>query len=430
MAAAGSAVGLGNIWSFPTQVASNGGAAFLFVYIILTAVLAFPALIAEIAIGKHTRTNLVDAFSKIKGAHFMRPVGYIGLICITLILSFYSIIGGWMVVYLLKSLAAFCQFTALASLFEQQSTLANIIGTSIFYLMTILIITAGMKDGIEAWSKKLMPLLVVVLIGLIFYVATLDGALQGFRHYLVPDFSKIFHFPIFMSALGQAFFSASLGVGVMIVYGSYLKKDHSIIRVGSMVLLFDFLIAFLAGLLIIPAMYAASASGANILDSNGILIEGKDLVFQILPALFASVGVYGQLVMAFFFLLMLIAALTSSISMLEVPVSYGVDKNFTSRKNISWIVGLVCWGFSMVITAKFELLFGLIIKITTQYLQPLGSVGYAILGGWFLKRSDLALTLLQGNDQPIALFFLTIFRFFLRFVIPFVVIAILIQQFL
>ena len=205
------------------------------------------------------------------------------------------------------------------------SLVRNIGFAAVFVLLTVLIISAGVEQGIEKWSSRLMPSLFVLMGGLILYVLTQEGRWRVASHYLVPDFSQITNPKLIVSAMGQAFFSMSLGVGTMLVYGSYIRADENLPVVGALVTLTDTSVAFLAGLLVLPAIFVAQNLGVTIYAESGALIAGPDLIFQVLPALFEGMGATGLLVGLAFFVLMSIAAVTSSISMLEVPVSYAVE---------------------------------------------------------------------------------------------------------
>ena len=343
MAAAGSAVGLGNIWGFPTNAASNGGAAFLFAYLLLAFALAYPALMAELIIGRYARANGVTALRKIatgpKSRLFGSFVGGLGIVTVSFILSFYAIVSGWMLAFLLQPVAQVIGLTALADWLVVDGVVRNSLFVVVFMLLTIFIISAGVKEGIEKWATRLMPSLVLILVLLIVYVFTLPGAMEGLRAYLVPDFSVFARPGLLVSAMGQAFFSLSLGVGTMLVYGSYISKSENLPVIGSLVALLDVGIAVLAGLLILPAMYVALASGVEIFDAQGGLIAGPGLIISVLPALFDSMGAVGGFVAFAFFALMAIASLTSSISMLEVPVSFVVESKGVAglRQRYYWV---------------------------------------------------------------------------------------------
>ena len=338
LAAAGSAVGLGNIWGFPTNAAENGGAAFLLMYLILAFLLAYPALMAELIIGRHTRANMVMALDAVSTGNSAKKLGrltgYAGMITASLILSFYGIVAGWMLGSMAQPVTTILGLDSLGQWLTEFGTARNITLTAIFMLLTGLIINAGVEQGIEKWSRRLMPSLLILLLALIAYVLTREGAMEGLRHYLVPDFSQMTDPDLLVSALGQAFFSMSLGVGTMLIYGSYIRANANLPLVGSLVTLADTGIAFLAGLLILPAMFVAQNLGVVISADDGSLIGGPGLIFQVLPALFDSMGGIGLLVGFAFFVLMSIAAVTSSISLLEVPVSYAVETHKVSRKKV------------------------------------------------------------------------------------------------
>ena len=300
LAASGSAVGLGNIWGFPTQVASNGGAAFLMIYLVMAFTLAYPALMAELIIGRHAKANAVTALRSIAnnktGRHIGALTGFIGITTAVFILSFYAIVAGWMVAYFLGPLAELAGSDTIAHWLTAFSTERNVAFTFLFMGLTIGIICGGVKDGIEKWSTRLMPSLLAILLLLIIYVMTLEGAMDGLKAYLVPDFSQAVDLPLIISALGQAFFSMSLGVGTMLIYGSYISKRENISSLGISVTLVDIGIAVMAGLLIIPAMYVAQHNGVVIYDSLGQLIAEDRLIFTVLPALFDTMGTMGLLV--------------------------------------------------------------------------------------------------------------------------------------
>ena len=278
MAASGSAVGLGNIWGFPTNVASNGGAAFLFTYLILVFALAYPALMAELIIGRHAKSNAVAALQGLSRGGVSRSVGtlvgFVGIITVSLILSFYAIVSGWMMAFLLDPIARVLGQDSLASWLTTETVTRNGLFVVLFMGLTVYVISSGVRDGIEKWASRLMPSLIILLILLIVYVVTLPGASDGLRAYLVPDFSRIADPELIINALGQAFFSLSLGAGTMLIYGSYVSKKENLPALGTMVALLDVGIAVMAGMLILPAMYVAQANGVVIYDESGGLIAG------------------------------------------------------------------------------------------------------------------------------------------------------------
>ncbi|MFC3032241.1 sodium-dependent transporter [Pseudoalteromonas fenneropenaei] len=420
MAAAGSAVGLGNIWGFPTQTASNGGAAFVFVYLILAFCLAYPAFMAELVIGRHGQANAVTALRKIAPTQpkFAFAVGFGGIICAALILSFYAIVAGWMLSATLAPIATVTDLKATADWLNQQSLGRDLLFTALFIMLTIAIISKGVENGIEKWSKRLMPALLGILFLLIAYVLTQEGATQGLRAYLVPDFSQVFNPDLLVSALGQAFFSLSLGTSVMIIYGSYIAKNENLVSLGAYVTLIDVFIAFTAGLLIIPAMYVAQAQGVEIFSANGTLLSEDTLVFQVLPALFNSMGTIGLVVAFAFFALMSIAALTSSISMLEAPVSYTVENFGMNRLQATWLIGGVIAVVSFVIVFNFSSLFGFVIALTTQFGQPLIGMFCCIFAGWMWHRHKLLAEIQAGFEGVEHSLFWKIWPWYIKFICP------------
>ncbi len=402
-AASGSAVGLGNIWGFPTNAAENGGAAFLVMYLILAFLLAYPAMMAELIIGRHTRANMVEALQTISAQPMAKTVGkltgIVGMVTAALILSFYSIVAGWMIAFMLEPVASTLGMLSAGNWLTEFSLLRNIGFAALFILLTVLIISAGVEKGIEKWSSRLMPSLFLLMIGLILYVLTQDGAMAGLKHYLVPDFSQITDPQLIVSAMGQAFFSMSLGVGTMLVYGSYIRADENLPTVGALVTLTDTSVAFLAGLLVLPAMFVAQNLGVSIYAESGNLIAGPDLIFQVLPALFEGMGATGIFVGLAFFVLMSIAAVTSSISMLEVPVSYAVEAHEINRRKATGFVGLLVFAVSATICFNFESLFGFVITLTTERAQPLLSLMLCLFAGWIFYRNSILEELKRGSPD-------------------------------
>jgi len=433
-AASGSAVGLGNIWGFPTNAAENGGAAFVLMYLILAFLLAYPALMAELIIGRHTRSNMVDAMQAIASGPIAKSVGkltgILGMVTASLILCFYSIVAGWMIAFLLEPVTVTFNLPALGSWLTDFSLSRNIGFSALFVLLTVLIISSGVEQGIEKWSQRLMPALFVLFAGLIIYVLTQEGAMAGLKVYLVPDFSQMSDPKLIVSAMGQAFFSMSLGVGTMLVYGSYISGDENLPLVGALVTLTDMGVAFLAGLLVLPAMFVAQHLGVTITGEGGSLIAGPDLIFKVLPALFDGMGSTGLLVGLGFFALMSIAAVTSSISMLEVPVSYAVEAHKLDRLKATWLVGLVIFAVSAVISANFDSLFGFVITLTTERAQPLLSMVVCIFAGWVFHRNSILQEIQAGNPDVEQGLFWKIWPGYVKFLCPLLILVTLAQGFI
>lgn len=324
MAAAGSAVGLGNIWRFPYVTGENGGAAFVLVYLVCVFLIGVPLLYVELALGRASGRNPVGAFQKTKpGTPFM----FTGILCLMacfFVLTYYGVIAGWTISF------AWSQITQTPLVFSEYiakpGTVLPVFAG--FIALTIWIVSAGVEKGIEKWSKILMPVLFVMMLVIIGRSLTLEGASKGISYYLNPDFSKI-DGKVVLMALGQAFFSLSVGWGLMITYGSYMPKSQNIVSNGLWVASADTLVAILAGFMVFPAVFAFG------MDPGA----GPGLTFVTLPKVFAQMTA-GWVFGAIFFCLLSVAAVTSSISMLEVPVSYFVDDKPKARKKAAIMVGI------------------------------------------------------------------------------------------
>lgn len=432
MAAAGSAVGLGNVWGFPTNTASNGGGAFLLMYLVLAFCLAYPALMAELVIGRHTQANMVTALKSVSRGPVMRQfgrfAGFYGIIVASLILSFYSIVAGWMLSFTLEPVAAGAGMASASEWLTNFGTERNLLFTAAFSLLTIWVISAGVEKGIEKWSSLLMPALLVILVLLIIYVLFQDGAMEGLKHYLVPDFSRITEPKLMISALGQAFFSLSLGVGTMLIYGSYVKKSENLPKLGAIVTAVDISIAFLAGLLILPAMFVAQKNGVSIYNETGALLSEDTLIFQTLPALFDTMGDAGLIIAFAFFTLMSIASLTSSISMLEVPVAYTVETHNLNRRTATWIIGLAILGISAIIVLNFESLFLFVVHLTTRYSQPLLGIAICVFAGWVMHRHKILEEVKQGLPEVEKTLFWKVWPVYVKFFCPTLILLTFIQS--
>ncbi|NVK57168.1 MAG: sodium-dependent transporter [Alteromonadaceae bacterium] len=421
LAAAGSAVGLGNIWGFPTQVASNGGAAFVLVYLLLAFALAYPVLMAELVIGRAHRSNMVDSLGKITSNPLGRLTGLWGCVTVSLILAFYAIVGGWMIAYFAESATRPVAPAALNEWFTSYSLSSNLVFCALFLSLTSYIVLGGVKAGIERWSVRLMPTLFVLMLALIVYVSFQPGASEGWAAYLVPDFSRVLNPDLLIDAMGQAFFSMSLGVGTMLVYGSYMSKKEDLPSIGAAVALVDIGVAVIAGMLIIPAMYVALNNGIEIFAANGDLIAGDQLIFTVLPALFDTIGPVGLIVSIVFFALMVIAAVTSSISMLEVPVAYLSESRNLPRNKSVLIVSLVIFAASTIIIFNFSTLFGFVITLTTKYSQPLLGFALCIFAGWVWKRNEILAELKLSSPDIEHRLFWRIWPWYVKFVCPLVI---------
>ena len=429
VAAAGSAIGLGNIWRFPYVAGENGGAAFVFIYIIFVILIGLPVMITELSVGRSTQKNPVGAFKKLFPQSLWKLVGGLGVLTGIGILSFYSVIAGFTVGYFIKLIIG--DFSHVTSGIQSEQIFTQFTSNPyvaiallfLFILFTSLIVIGGVSAGIERWSKILMPILFLLLIVLAIRSITLDGASKGLEFYLKPDLSKITA-STFARALGQALFSLSLGMGAMITYGSYISKRDNLVTSAASVVLFDTLIAILAGLVMFPALFAMG------LDPTG----GAGLVFVVLPSIFAKIP-GGMFFGAGIFLLLSIAALTSTISLLEVPVSYLVDDKGWSRKKATFWMALAAFiigipsAISLGATEWFSNLplfnlgfLDLMNAIFGNYSLSIGSFLIAIFAGykWGIKAVQNEIEQ-QGNVFKAKL----IWAFLIRFICPIAIAIIL-----
>ena len=297
----------------------------------------------------------------------------------------------------------------------------------LFMMLTMAVVLGGVEDGIERWSRRLMPLLIATLIALALYVLTLEGALTGLEVYLLPDFEKVLSGDLLIDALGSAFFSLSLGVGTMLIYGSYLSDTENVPSVGAQVALVDVGIAVLAGFLILPAMYVADARGVAIFNDAGGLLSEDTLIFTVLPALFDTMEGAGTLLATAFFGLMSIAALTSSISMLEVPVAYLIERHQLSRRRATLLAGGIICAFSAVIVLNFGTLFGWVITVSTRYSQPALGMLICIFAGWLWQRDSLLQELKKNDADAEMRLFWKIWPIYVKWLCP-VIIGVIVAQ--
>ena len=349
LAAAGSAVGLGNIVAFPVMASKNGGAAFLIIYLFFIAFICYPVMLAEISMGRHTNRNPVGAFSDLSAGHLgWRLAGILAILTPFMIAVFYTVITVWLVVYV-KEIA----FGRL-DLLSDENTFGKVVARpSLFgYLLGLLgliftILLGGVKGGIERLARILMPTLAVMLVALTLFVLTLDNAVAGIRYYLVPDFSRM-NLSVINGALSQAFFSLSLGMGILITYGSYFSQHDSIGQSTRMVAVADTSIAFFAGLLILPAIFAFDPNT----NTDDLSTSSVGLIFSFLPQIFLSmqsaVGYFGASVVAIsFFSLVFFAALTSLVSIIEIPISCWIDELKITRRKAVFLQAVLLSIFSI-----------------------------------------------------------------------------------
>jgi NSS family neurotransmitter:Na+ symporter len=425
LAGAGSAIGLGNIWRFPYVAGTNGGAAFVVLYLACVLLICLPYLFAELALGRATSRNPVGAIQAVGGSPPWRWVGGLGVLTGVCILSYYSVIAGWAVGYVFKAaLAPHMTHTAFAA-----SAPLGVSLLAVFLVLTVLVVLGGVEHGIERWSRILMPMLVVLMLLVIVRGLTLPGAMAGVEFLLRPDFSKVTG-AVVLAAMGQAFFSLSLGMGTMITYGSYLPKTSNLRTAGASVALFDTGIALLAGFMIFPALFALGKDPAS----------GPTLIFEVLPDLFREMPL-GGLISVVFFLLLTIAALTSTVSLLEVPVSYLVDERGWSRKRAVWSTGLLAFAFGFpaaLSQGANEWLSGLTLHGNTSFLfvmdfiwgnlsLAIGAMLLSIFVGWVWGSAKAAAEIQMGSRM--GRLGVRTWGFFVRWVCPIVILLVLLNMF-
>ncbi|WP_367714358.1 sodium-dependent transporter (plasmid) [Nitratireductor sp. GISD-1A_MAKvit] len=426
LAAAGSAVGLGNVWRFPYVTGENGGGAFLLIYLGIVFTIGVSVLVAELIIGRSTQLDPAGAFRKLAGGAWPLA-GYMSIFTAFIILSFYCVIAGWTLAYTVKSLTG----SVLNPDTEQAGSLFNafitdpfepVLYTALFLSITVFVALGGIANGIERAARVLMPALFAILLVLAARSITLDGAAEGITFFLEPDFSKV-TWATFLAALGQAFFSLSLGMGAMITYGSYMNRHDDIAGSALTVTLLDALVAFLAGLVILPAVFAFGATPS----------AGPGLTFITLPSIFAQMP-FGHVFSALFFALLAIAALTSSVALLEVVIAYFVDENGANRKKVATIAGAAVFvlavpaSLSLGVMSGFTIggnvLFDAMDYVTNNITLPLGGLLVALLLGWVLRHKGEE-EFLDGSTLAPAL--LGAWRFVIRYAAPVAITLILIN---
>ena len=431
VAMAGSAVGLGNLWRFPYLVGENGGAAFIIIYILLSFVICLPIFISEFVIGRRSQKNAFAAFRDLSGGSAWRWVGLFTIIVPLVVLSYYSVIGGWSVEYLLKSVSFSFTGEASQSVFHSMftdfvsSTWAPLIAHTAFLLVTTLIVIVGIKDGIEKFSKVMMPLLFFIVVAIAIYSMTLPGASAGLDYLFNPDFSKITGKAI-AAALGQAFFSLSLGFGTILTYASYVSKKENIMFQSAATAVSDLMCALIAGMAIMPAVFAF---GLNPQSGPGLVFETLPFVFGQMPA--------GGVVAILFFLALLVAALTSSISMLEVAVAYLVEEKKFSRLwacvvlfAVCWVVGAICsLSFGPLSDIKIDggNIFDFFDNLSSNILMTLGSLLTVLFVGWRLKKTDVYDEFTNGGTLSRNARLFGVLWFLIRYVCPLAIAAIFIS---
>jgi len=428
VAMAGSAVGLGNLWRFPYLVGENGGAAFIIVYILLSFLICLPIFVSEFVVGRRSQKNAYAAFRDLSGGSAWKWVGLVTIIIPLIVLSYYCVIGGWSFEYLFKSLTF--SFTGSGSLSTMNTMFSDFVSSpwlslimqTVFLLATTLIVVIGIKDGIEKFSKVMMPMLFVMVLAIAIYSLTLPGAGKGVDYLFNPDFSKI-DGKACAAALGQAFFSLSLGFGTILTYASYVDKKENIMFQSTATAVSDLIFALIAGMAIMPAVFAF---GLNPQSGPGLVFETLPYVFSQMPA--------GGIIAIVFFLALLVAALTSSISMLEVAVAFLVEEKKFSRISacvvlffLCWIVGALCslsFGPLADIKIAGRSIFDFFDNLSSNVLMTLGSLLTVLFVGWRLKKTDIYDEFTNGGTLSANAKIFGVLWFLIRYVCPLAIITI------
>lgn len=375
LAAAGSAVGLGNMWRFPYQAAEGGGAAFVLLYVLMTFLIGVPIMASEFAIGRRTKRSPIGAYRAIGGTAWV-PMGYLAVLTPLIILAYFSVIAGWTLRYAIDGLTGFSGSYAFRFA-EVSSGMPAVAFHLILMIVTIAVVYRGIRKGIEQVSLILMPLLFILLVGLVVWVATLPGSDRGYEFYLQPSFSEILNPTVIKQAAAQAFLSLSVGMGIMITYSSYLDKKHDLGQEAVTVSMFDFSVAFIGGLVVFPIIFALGLS-----DQVGESTIGA--LFISIPAAIVEMGDPGRFVGIVFFVALLVAGLTSLISLLEVVVSSLMD-GFAMRRGPSALVAGAIAAVAGMLPASSLSALGMMDKIASELFVVVGALGSLVLAGWVLR---------------------------------------------
>ncbi len=398
----GSAVGLGNIWRFPFEAGVHGGGAFLLIDLFFIFIIGVPVVCAEFIIGRHTGLNIRGAFRKLAPGKSWGIVGYLGLLASMLILSFYSVVAGWTLEYIIQSMSGFGGITSVAGLHGQFDSFATsdirpVIWTLAFLTINYFILARGVQKGIEKMSNIMMPMLFVILIVFCINSLRMDAATEGLSFLFKPDFSQVTP-SVMLGAMGQTFFSLSLGLGCLITYSSYFKKETPLLRTAGIMASLDTLVAILAGIIIFPAVFSFGLEPA----------AGPKLVFEILPSIFMQMP-GAMLWSALFFILLFLASLSSTISMSEITIAYMTDEFGFSRRKATAINIVIAMLFGTLCALSFGSLsewticgmtiFNLFDYVSSNILLPVGGMIISIFVGWVLDRSVVCEELITPDSS-------------------------------
>ncbi|KQU57965.1 sodium-dependent transporter [Rossellomorea marisflavi] len=429
LAAAGSAIGLGAIWKFPYMAGANGGGVFFLLFILFTVLIGAPILLAEFIIGRKAGADAITSYKKLAPNSYWHLIGYLGTIVSFIILSFYSVVGGWILSYLWRSVTGSLSGKTqegYAALFD--SVISNpwevLIAQGIFMIMTIMVVQGGVQKGIERASRYMMPSLFILFFVLVIRALTLDGAMEGVRFLLLPDWSQLTGKTVLL-AMGQAFFALTVGLSVMVTYASYLPKNDSMPKSAISVSGLNILISLLAGLVIFPAVYALGFQPD----------QGPGIAFVVLPAVFNEMA-FGGLFFTIFLVLLLFATLTSAFSILEIGVA-GLSKGAsTKRVKFSWMVGILAFVAGIPSALSFGVLgdikiaglnfFDFADNITSNFGLPIGALLISIFIGYRLKKEDVWDEVRLGSSISRGVF--NAWMLLIRIIVPVAILLILITN--
>lgn len=435
LASAGSAVGLGNVWRFPTEVGNNGGAAFIFVYLLCIAVIGIPVMMSEFLIGRHTHANTISAFAKLAPGKWWRIEGVAGVFVAFIILSYYIVISGWTLFYLIESVAGHLQadrdYKLVFDSFVSNPWMPLLMAV-VFMGMTHLIIARGVQSGIERSSKLMMPLLLFIIGILVVCSFSMPGSSRGLRFLLKPDFSKLTA-SVILNAVGQAFFSLSLAMGCLCTYASYFRHDTKLPKTAIGVSTIDTVVAILSCFIIFPAVFSVESVSED---------AGPGLVFITLPNVFnlafSHIPWLGYIFSAFFYLLLLLAALTSAISLHESVTAYVLEAFSISRKKAAAAVSIACMTLGVLCSLSFGVLndvklfnmtvFDLFDYTASNIILPVGGIIICLFTGWYLDRKLVENELTNGGTLRFRFF--RLYYFIIRYVAPLAIAAVFLQKLL
>ena len=427
VAMAGSAIGLGNLWRFPYLMGTNGGAAFIIIYLVLVFLLCLPIMMSEFVVGRRSQANAFRAFKVLSPKGHWGIIGLLGVLAAVALISFYCVVGGWTIDYLVHSVTFSLPEQGASEGFFAAAVSSpgrTLVYTYIFLFMTALVLLAGIKDGIERYTKIMMPLLFLTIIIIAVRSVTLPGAGAGLDFLFKPDFSKVTA-DTFLDALGQAFFSLSIGCGTILTYGSYVKKNEKIVKMSSLTAISDTFFAILAGLAIMPAVFAFGVSPS----------EGPGLLFVVLPDIFDQIA-GGGVVATLFFLVLFIAAITSSISLLEVAVTFLIEEFRMHRKAAVLVSSAVCLvlctlcalsgGVLSDVRILGKTFFDFFDMISANLLMPLCGLLVVIFVGWKMKKAAFVDELSNGGTLKRNRVLYNIIFYLVRYIAPVVIAVIMV----